>query len=39
MSDPSRVVVSGPLSSFAPGFVDELLGRGYRPGPAAKQLQ
>jgi integrase/recombinase XerD len=39
MSDPSRVVVSGPLSAFAPGFLDELLGQGYRPGPAAKQLQ
>src|ERR671924_2377024 len=39
MSDPSRVVVSGPLSAFAPGFLGELLGRGYRPGPAAKQLQ
>ena len=39
MSDPSRVVVSGPLSALAPGFLGELLGRGYRPGPAAKQLQ
>jgi integrase/recombinase XerD len=39
MSDPSRVVVSGPLSAYAPGFVDELLGQGYRPGTAAKQLQ
>jgi integrase/recombinase XerD len=39
MSDPSRVVVSGPLSAFAPGFLDELLGQGYRPGTAAKQLQ
>jgi hypothetical protein len=34
MSDPSRVVVSGPLSAFAPGFLDELLGQGYRPGTA-----
>jgi hypothetical protein len=39
MSDPSRVVVSGPLSAFAPGFLDELLGQGYRPGTASKQLQ
>src|SRR5688572_30674067 len=39
MSDPSRVVVSGPLSAFAPGFLDEMLGQGYRPGTAAKQLQ
>jgi integrase/recombinase XerD len=39
MSDPSRVVVSGPLSVFAPGFLEVLLRRGYRPGTAAKQLQ
>jgi integrase/recombinase XerD len=39
MSDPSRVVVSGPLSAFTPGFLGELLGQGYRPGTAAKQLQ
>jgi integrase/recombinase XerD len=39
MSDPSRVQLSGPLSVFAAGFRDELEGRGYRPGTAAKQLQ
>ena len=39
MSDPSRVVVSGPLSTFAPGFLEELLRHGYRPGSVAKQLQ
>jgi integrase/recombinase XerD len=39
MSDPLRVQMSGPLSVFAAGFLDELLGRGYRPGTAAKQLQ
>jgi integrase/recombinase XerD len=39
MSNPSRVVVSGPLSVFAPGFLEELLRHGYRPGTAARQLQ
>jgi integrase/recombinase XerD len=39
MSDPLRVRMSGPLSVVAAGFLDELLGRGYRPGTAAKQLQ
>ena len=39
MSDPLRVEMSGPLSVFAAGFLDELVGRGYRPGTAAKQLQ
>jgi integrase/recombinase XerD len=39
MSNPSRVVVSGPLSVFAPAFLEELLRHGYRPGAAAKQLQ
>ena len=39
MSDPLRVQLSGPLSVFAAGFLEELLGRGYRPGTAAKQLQ
>jgi integrase/recombinase XerD len=39
MSDPLRVEMSGPLSVFAAGFLEELLGRGYRPGTAAKQLQ
>jgi hypothetical protein len=31
MSDPLRVQLSGPLSVFAAGFLEELLGRGYRP--------
>jgi hypothetical protein len=39
MSDPLRVQLSGPSSVFAAGFREELLGRGYRPGTAAKQLQ
>ncbi len=39
MSDPLRVELSGPLLVFAPGFLGELLGRGSRPGTAAKQLQ
>jgi integrase/recombinase XerD len=38
MTDPSRVQMSGALSAFAPGFLEELLRRGYRPGTAAKQL-
>jgi integrase/recombinase XerD len=39
MSDPLRVLMSGPLSEFAAGFREELLGRGYRPATSAKQLQ
>jgi hypothetical protein len=39
MSDPLRIQLSGPLSVFAAGFLEELLGRGYRPGTAARQLQ
>jgi integrase/recombinase XerD len=39
MSNPFRVEVSGPLSLFAAGYLDDLLRRGYRPGTAAKQLQ
>ena len=39
MSDPSRARVSGPLESYAPGFVAELLGAGYRPVSASFQLQ
>jgi site-specific recombinase XerD len=39
MSDPLRVRMSGPLSIFAASFFEELQGRGYRPGTAAKQLQ
>jgi hypothetical protein len=30
MSDPLRVQLSGPLWVFAAGFLEELLGRGYR---------
>lgn len=29
MSDPLRVLMSGPLSMFAAGFREELLGRGW----------
>jgi hypothetical protein len=32
MSNPSRVQLSGPLSMFAAGFLEELLERGYRAG-------
>ena len=39
MSNPSRVEMSGPLAAFAPGFLEDLLRQGYRPGTAAKQLQ
>jgi site-specific recombinase XerD len=39
MSNPSRVLVSGPLSVFVFGFRDGLLRQGYTPGAAAKQLQ
>src|SRR4051794_34502618 len=39
MSDPSRVRMSGPLAPYAPGFVAELLGAGYRPVSASFQLQ
>lgn len=39
MSNPARVGMSGPLSVFAAGFLEELVRRGYRPGTAAKQLQ
>lgn len=39
MSDPLRVQMSGPLSVFAPGFMEELLRHGYRRGTAAKQLR
>jgi integrase/recombinase XerD len=31
--------MSGPLSQFAPGFLQDLVRLGYRSGPAAKQLQ
>jgi integrase len=33
------VRVAGPLAAFAPGFVEDLVARGYRPGPAADQLR
>ena len=39
MRDPSRVVVSGPLSVFLSGFREDLARRGYTPSAAAKQLQ
>jgi integrase/recombinase XerD len=39
MSDPWRARVSGPLAPYAPGFVGELLGAGYRPVSASFQLQ
>jgi integrase/recombinase XerD len=35
----SGVRVEGPLAPFAPGFVEDLVARGYRPGPAADQLR
>jgi integrase/recombinase XerD len=33
------VRVAGPLAAFAPGFVEDLVARGYRPGPAGDQLR
>lgn len=39
MSHPSRVRVTGPLTSFAEGFTAELSRQGYRPNAAANQLQ
>lgn len=39
MSNPLRVELSGPVSAFAPGFLEELLRQGYRPETVAKQLQ
>jgi site-specific recombinase XerD len=39
ISNPLRVEMSGPLSAFAAGFLEDLQHRGYRPGTAAKQLQ
>jgi site-specific recombinase XerD len=39
MSDPSRVRITGPLSSFAKGFAAKLAEQGYRPNAAANQLQ
>jgi hypothetical protein len=31
--------MSGPLSRFAPGFLDDVIRQGYRPDTGAKQLQ
>lgn len=39
MSSRSEVRIGGPLAALAPGFVDDLVVRGYRPGPAADQLR
>jgi integrase/recombinase XerD len=39
MSHPSRVRVTGPLTSYAEGFAVELARQGYRPNAAANQLQ
>jgi hypothetical protein len=33
------VRVAGPLAAFAPGFVEDLVASGYRPGTAADQLR
>jgi integrase/recombinase XerD len=35
----SGVRVAGPLAAFAPGFVEDLVARGYRPGTAADHLR
>jgi integrase/recombinase XerD len=37
--NPSRVRVPGPLAPYAPGFVVELAGQGYRPKSAVHQLR
>lgn len=39
MRSHAGVRVGGPLAAFAPGFVDDLVARGYRPGSAADQLR
>jgi hypothetical protein len=39
MSNPLAVQISGPLSSFAPRFLEDLIRQGYRRDTAAKQLQ
>jgi integrase/recombinase XerD len=39
MGHPSRVRVTGPLTSLAEGFAAELAKQGYRPNAAANQLQ
>jgi hypothetical protein len=38
MRDPLRVQLSGPLSVFAACFLEELLGRGYRPGDRSRAV-
>lgn len=38
MNDPSRVSVSGPLGSFAAGFLHSLVKQGYTPNSASSQL-
>lgn len=39
MNEPSRVRVTGPLASYAPGFREELAGWGYTKSSSAGQLQ
>ena len=39
MSDPSKVRVTGPLASYAPGFITELADAGYTPLSATLQLR
>ncbi len=39
MSSPSRVRMTGPLTSYASGFAAVLAGQGYRPNSVAAQLQ
>jgi integrase/recombinase XerD len=39
VSTGSGVRVGGPLAVFAPGFLEDLVARGYRPGTAADQLR
>lgn len=39
MSSRSGVRIAGPLAAFAPGFVEDLVARGYRPGSAADHLR
>jgi integrase/recombinase XerD len=37
--NPSKVRVSGPLESYASGFLAELVGQGYRPKAVVHQLR
>ena len=39
MADPSRVRVTGPLTSYTEGFAAELQRQGYTPVSASRQLQ